>query len=534
MSSNKIHDLVSSFAKQAENQEKLATPLLASKLAKSLQQNPHDQTIGGIFRVLESMVNNNKNFIRKSELKDLYKRFYVVGTKFAQVMESDLGDISYQPQIVENKLVPQAELDMYAGGNEILANALTNAFDATTPLRPYSEKTAKSVQNMVASELSGWNLPASKLAIEAGNESFLIIKAEYDTPKGLTSFLVPVDISKTSKASIFVGNFGPEELNNKSIKKYITQNAGSKLQVNASAVLGILVKAAAKNTEITQTEVAALKLAASKQAKSEFIGNQILGQTMIQEGKQDVQFKTSSAEVESLEKKFNNVLGHASWKFGSDKLAVARNLINNILSSFGYKSPQIAVSASNDSTIFHSVSLNGGKLAFTVPVKVSEGKVITPKLLICNGSPMQLSQVSIASLSKDNMTDARAAATASPQFGLKPSDLLNNLRTAMSSANYLAAEDALNILKQSGDEKAYAIGFEVYLSGLNKTASVHPSTSCSKLIKSATSQYMTCSHTGLPEHKVYQDADGNCRPLYRKGMDETYEAASFINSKIFG
>ena len=70
------------------------------------------------------------------------------------------------------------------------------------------------------------------------------------------------------------------------------------------------------------------------------------------------------------------------------------------------------------------------------------------------------------------------------------------------------------------------------MSGLSgvKTAE----TKCSKMIKSAVSEYPVCSHTGLPINKVYQDKDGHCRPLFRKGMDETYEGATFINAKIFG
>jgi hypothetical protein len=54
------------------------------------------------------------------------------------------------------------------------------------------------------------------------------------------------------------------------------------------------------------------------------------------------------------------------------------------------------------------------------------------------------------------------------------------------------------------------------------------------IVKSSSSEHPVCGHTGLPIHKVYQDDGGNCRPLYRRGMDETYEGASFMNAKIFG
>jgi hypothetical protein len=53
------------------------------------------------------------------------------------------------------------------------------------------------------------------------------------------------------------------------------------------------------------------------------------------------------------------------------------------------------------------------------------------------------------------------------------------------------------------------------------------------IVKNAHSSHRICGHTNLPLHKVYQDKEGNCRPLYRKEMDETYQGAYFLNSKIF-
>jgi hypothetical protein len=115
---------------------------------------------------------------------------------------------------------------------------------------------------------------------------------------------------------------------------------------------------------------------------------------------------------------------------------------------------------------------------------------------------------------------------------LKPSEVLNNLRQAMNDGNHAKAEDALNVLANCGDKKAYDVAFQVYMEGLSGKKVAE--TKCSLMVKSAVSEYPVCSHTGLPINKVFQDKDGNCRPLFRKGMDETYEGASFINAKIFG
>ncbi len=142
---------------------------------------------------------------------------------------------------------------------------------------------------------------------------------------------------------------------------------------------------------------------------------------------------------------------------------------------------------------------------------------------------------SVNELYVNNQRDYKVAAATSPQFGLKPSDLVNNIRDAIAEGNHSKAEDALNVLASAGDEKAYAHGFHAFLTGLSgKSEKKATESCCSMIIKSASSQHPMCGHTNLPLHKVYQDKEGNCRPTYRKGMDESYEGAVFNNHKIFG
>ena len=197
------------------------------------------------------------------------------------------------------------------------------------------------------------------------------------------------------------------------------------------------------------------------------------------------------------------------------------------------KNPQVAVAKSDKQTIFYGVSLDGGRVGFTVPVKVANHKITAPSLLLCNGSVSSFSQEGIQQLYLNNASDFKAAAVASPQFNLTPADLLNNIRKAVSEGNHAGAEDALNVLANAGDELAYAKGLQTFVGALagNKVAEVK---GCSKLMKNSTSEHPICSHTGLAAHKVYQDKDGNCRPLFRQGMDETYQGVLFNTSKILG
>lgn len=152
--------------------------------------------------------------------------------------------------------------------------------------------------------------------------------------------------------------------------------------------------------------------------------------------------------------------------------------------------------------------------------------------MICNGSPAPFTKESVNQLYVQNQSDFKAAASASPMFDLKPNELIETIKQAMNDENHAKAQDALNVLRSLGDAKIYALGFQAFLQGLGNKKEAQ--TSCSKPIKTASSSHPVCSHTGLPIHKVYQDKDGNCRPLYRKGMDETYQGGFFMNAKIFG
>jgi hypothetical protein len=573
MSLDKIQQLVSSLAKTVENNERLATPVLAVKLTKCMAAYPHDQTIGMVSRVISDMASNKTLFIRKGEFKALYQKLYSRGSKFAELFQDELGEkvasSLYSVKYPHNgwaackkhadehekngaKVEPIAESEVHAKchdcteqrkesstanpyhvGDQVLANALESAFDKHIPLKMYSQPLANKALKSVGDTLDAWNLRPTVLTVSAGSDKFLVIKADYETPKGITSFYVPVEVHNANviEASVFMGNAGPQELNHSNIKSYLTALAGSKLQVDAASILGVLTKAASENREVSDAELALTRLTAKRQGKSEFFQGQVVGQKVSEASQKDVQLPKFE-QVNDFESKFNTVQGLATWEFGADKVNAARNHIVRELASFGHRNPQVVVLGHKDQTLLFGVSVDTGKVAFTVPVKVVNGKLTKSTVLMCNGSIASFSQAGLNQLVADKRVDTKVAAAASTMSALKPSQVIDDLRAALAEDNYDKAEDALNVLAHSGDTKAYATAFQVYMNGLagNKVAA----TQCSKMIKSAVSEHPVCSHTGLPINKVYQDKDGHCRPLFRKGMDETYEGAVFNNSKIFG
>jgi len=537
MSLDKIQKSVASLVKTIQNNEKVATPILAAKLAKAVDAYPGDQTIGAMSRVISKMAANNTTFITKADLKSLYTKLHSRNTKFAELFSDELGvvDSLPSPHLYERDEATK-DVNPFQVGDAVLANALSSVFDKHAPLKMYSQELANKALASVATSLDAWNLKPTALAVDDGNDKFLVIKADYETPKGITSLYIPVETTnkKVIEASVFMGNSGPQELNHSSIKSYLTTQAGTKLRMNAAGILSVLTKAASENREISDAEIALTKLTATRQGKSEFFAGGIVGQKVAEASRNDVELPKYD-EFVSFEKQFTSAYGQASFQFGADKVKVAREHISRELSGYGHKNPQVTVAKTDEQTIFYNVALDAGRVGFTVPVKISNGKVVKPSLMLANGAVSSFSQQGVNELYVNNASDFKAAAAASPQFGLKPSDVLNNLRAALGEGNHAKAEDALNVLANSGDTKAYATGFQMYLGGLAQKKEAHAHTpQCSHMMKTSTSEHPVCAQTGLPVHRIYQDKEGNCRPLYRRGMDETYEGAVFNNSKIFG
>ncbi len=544
MNIEKIQNLVSSLTKSLNDNEKLAIPILSAKLNKYAEMLPNDQMLGSISLIIDKMASNNNLFIRRAEFKSLYNKMFSNGSKFAEIFKDELGELNKAQDIKTFERDDSKEISSYHVQDEILSNALNSVFDKDIPLKMYSQKLADKALRAVSSSLNSYNLRPSSLILDQGSNKFLIIKADYETPKGITSFYVPIEINKTSEETfshfVFIGKAGsgPQDLNHANIKNYLTKNAGNKLSVSGSIIMEMLTKASSEDREISGAELALTKLNAKRQGISEFFNNQIITGEKISEAKpiKDVSLP-KYGEFESFEKSFTEPYGIASLQFGEEVVKLARNCVTRELISFGHKNPQIVVSGSEQNTIYLSVALNKGNLGFTVPIRVINGKASLPSIILCNGSVGSFSQETINALNESNQSNYKTASVASPLYNLKPSELISSIKTALNEGNSAKAEDALNVLANSGDDKAYAFGFHAFMQGLEtlhpKTASIKED-KCSLIIKNAGSQHPICGHTNLPVHKTFKDKDGNCRPLYRKGMDEGYEATSFMNSKIFG
>lgn len=263
MSHDKITTLIDSVAKALSDQEKIAIPLLNVKLHKVVEAHPYDQTVRAVANIISKMEDNNKMLISKGELKSLYQKTYTNHTKFAEYFKEEIGE-------VENRITPKLAskhenpiVDTYKMVSDpILSNALESAFDKKIPLKLFAREMAEKAKSAVNNNLEVWNLKASKLEADSGNEHFIVVKADYDTPKGLTSILVPVEIQngKVIDPNVFMGNEGPQDLNYISIKSYVTTHAGDKLKVRASDVVDALTLTVIKTANVSSVELALTRL----------------------------------------------------------------------------------------------------------------------------------------------------------------------------------------------------------------------------------------------------------------------------------
>jgi hypothetical protein len=532
MSVDKISKLITSVAKTMENNEKVALPLFSVKLQKFAEQYPHDATIASVNSIVKKLA-DKRACITRGEVKDLYKRFYSRNTKFASFFADELN-IKVEKEIVSAPKQLQPNIDIHSTADPILSNALESVFDKSAKVKMYSKLAAEKAINTVNVALDVWGVAASKLEIEDGNNNFIVVKASYETPKGMTSVYVPVEILKDKivEPEIFVANAGPSDINNKNITAYIKGFAGQKLAINSSKIMEKLSSLKNNEPEVNNVEMAIIKLNASR-GHGELFANQILDQSFDAQSVQDVKLADfKDEEATSFAAQLETPAGVAGFKFGNDKVKLGREIIARNLTEF--KAPQVAVADCSDTTIVYAVSLNNGRVAFKVPVKIEKNKVHTPEIMISNGSVSSFSKANIDKLFINNETDYSVAAAASPLRTMKSKQLVEAIKIAIVENNLLKAEDALNVLSTMNDSNSYQLALSYFINnvGMNKQASAEHK--CSMIINASNSKHPVCGHTGLPTHKVYQDDHGNCLPLYRKASDGPGEGAFFMNSKIFG
>lgn len=537
MSLYELNKIVGKAAKALYDNEKFPVGVLAVRARRAAEANPSDPTIVAMSNFLSKRASSDP-LISRAELKDVYERLYSRATKCAALFENELGPV-VQPKSAVMARDPGEGKDLMAEAYEkmadpILVNALSSAFGTTTAYKPYSEKVAVAAARTCLHELNRFVQPR-KVDVVAGQADVIICQASYDTPRGTTTVLVPVEVkeSKALAPSMFLTRAGFADISQKALEDHILSTAGKSFTVDAQKLLHVV--AVAKGTApkpLSEMEMIIAKAKAEAGEQTTHTVDGILYQE-VDPAQLDVVVE-KTAESEEFGKKLNSSAGAAEFLFGKQAVDAGRNLLIKALSGFGYKFANVAVADANDGQVFYAVSVDGAN-GFKVPVKIENGAVKYPTFVMASGAIYDFSQRGISDVMASSESDNEMMALASPQYSLRPDQLIQQVRTSMLDGNIARAEDAMNVLARSGDSQAFKTAFDIYKQGLSgtlkKEASASHSTCCAQR-KVAHSKYMICSHINLPVHKVYQDKNGDCQPLYRRDIPEA-EGGSFLNSKVY-
>lgn len=543
MSLEELAKIVDRAAKVVKNAEKLSVPNLVVKANKALESYPTDHTIAAVANFLNKRAEAKTLaglFMTRSELADVYNKLYTPNSKFAEVFKDEMA----LPEPVETKRMLRSENEGIAVENDyarvadpVLANALSEAFSKDGKLQVYSVSTANQAKKVCLAELSDQGLVDPKrISIFAGNEDLLICEAVYETPKGNSHVLIPVEVSNNKPLfpTIFLSQDGFVELNAEALANHLQKTAGKSFRVDGQKILEVL--SVAKNGSapepMSAVEYAYLQMKAATETPAEHSADGIVYQKIDSyEPAVKEPVYEQEPEVALFAKNLTSARGQAEFLLGKSAVSAGEKVIARKMAGFGMPHAQIAVAGSSDNAIFYAVSV-GSDAGFKVPVSVSNGNVNEPVMAIASGRPVEFSKEGISQLMASSEVDSRMVAAASPLSSLTPSALVDEVRKAMASDNYRQAEEALAVLSVGEDAVAYNTALTVYVGGLSKTASVKQETSCNQIVRFGSSKHPICGHTGLPLHKVYQDSNGDCLPLYRKHT-EAPGGASFLANKVF-
>lgn len=536
MSLHKLNQMVSKAAKVIIDTEKFPTEVLAVRARKVAEAYPSDPTAVAMCNFLTERA-HSEMLISRGELREVYHKLFSQNNHFGSnfVEELGLAELPKKTKVMHREANEGKSLTQEAYENladPVLSNALSQVFDPKGTYQPYSISLAKSAMRTCLHELNKFVSP-KKIEVVAGQADLLLCQATYETPKGWCSVLVPVEIKEGAilLPTVFLSKLGFVDLNQSTLEQYIVETAGKKFSVDVQQLLQVI--ASAKNHGIKPLSDMEMIIAKARAAKNEstYVLNGILHQTVDQpQSNITVQ---DLPEAQEFAKRLASTAGIAEFKFGKTVVERSRQIVKQALQEFGYPHAHISVADVDDHTLYFAVSMDN-RGACKIPMKIAANNCINyPKFIVSAGKIYDFSKLGLSTVLNEQDVDHQALALASPAYGLKINELIEQVQNSMVEGNLTRAEDALVVLQQS-NVNAFKEALAIYQAGLSgkiKVASAQESI-CAKQRKVAYSKYIICGHTNLPVHKVYQDHNGDCQPLYRKNIAAA-EGGSFLHSKVY-
>lgn len=484
MSLNKLNEVINNAAKALHGNEKFIIPVLAKKAENAAQSNPHDAALVTASQVLRKMASSDKLFISRVELNKLYDDLNSPSSALSEVFAAELDRTPLRGPVMNNRLDDEGvalDVDYGRTADPVLANALDAAFDGNYSV--YSSETAKRAEQACVAELNGIGVPPKKVSVFAGQEDIIVCQAIYETPKGYSQALVPVEIKQGSALlpTMFLSEGGFVDLQKGLLQDHVVSTAGKSFKVDGEKLLEVL--SSAKNgvkKGVDPIEIAAMKVRAEKETPAIYDTNGILlggvGYQKIANSELNVELPNmiQDPELQSFSERFSSHVGIAGHLFGQATVERGRDMLIRKLQGFGYQNPQISVADCEDNMIHYAVNLDR-TAGLNIPVTVKNGMVYPPAFVISSGKIGDFTKEGLSTLLADTEVDSRMMAIASPMHELKASDVFKQLEAALNEGNLVKAEDAITVLGQK-DPAAQRVGIQMMMNSLSgnieKTASV--------------------------------------------------------------
>lgn len=538
MSTIELNDAIKTLAESIKADEKFATPILAAKACQAAQANPHDASLVTASNVLKKMA-STQLFISRSELNDLYDKLYSPNSKLAEVFEEELDRKPLNsPKMFERSDMEERPLthDYSKITDPLLSNALMAAMDGSNEAKLYSGKMAKKAEESCLFGLKSLSVTPKKIDVFAGRDNFILCQAIYETPKGEAHVLVPVELNedKALIPTMFLTEAGFADLTKSALEKHLVNTAGKAFKVDGQQLLDVLASVKDGVYEpVTDVDVAVMKLNAQSETpvytENGILYKEVETPTMVKDPEYE-----KTAEHDELSRRLLSPSGLARQILSDSVVDAALSMVKRKLNSLGFRNVQVSVADVEEDSISIAVDVNrqGG---VKVALKIENGLVHSPKLAFANGKVEAFTAQGISRLIS-KAGDPRMSAVASPMYGMKPSELMQQVMDGIAEGNLLKAEDAIGVLGEV-DKAMQKRAFDLFTDSFDaenivRTASEH--TGCTRMITNSTSNHPICGHLNLPLHKIYQDKFGNCQPLYRKNAEEdNNNGALFMTHKVF-
>jgi hypothetical protein len=374
---NKLSNILMKAAKAVYDNEEFPVGVLAVKAKKLAEAYPTDSTVVGCSNFLRRRADSKSAFISRAELKSVYNRLYSKNNKFAASFKKELGLTEVNPVKTMSRDLKEGEsfVDEAYGklANPLLSEQLESALLKDKSLKLYSAETARKAKAVCARELNNCGALPKQLSIVAGQPDVLICQAAYDTPKGKTHILIPVEIKNESALlpSMFLSIGGFVGLNENTVKDYLNASAGKNYKVDVQGLLQTISEAKnGKPKELSEVEQIVMKTASAKGTlASQGMNSIIMQEVDLDSPGIDTPTVEAPEEVKSITAMLSSDAGAAEMVFGKTLVEDGRNLIINAMRGAGYSSVQVAVSDNTKGSISYAVAVDGG-FGFNVPVKI--------------------------------------------------------------------------------------------------------------------------------------------------------------------